>query len=164
MHGALRILTHSHKHRCEHASALLWYTERIGMPDFTIINEIAVIGCTFLMLAISTIWYSSYMFGSLWKKHAPSITAPEHGALRRILFAAIAYAVMLSLLAYLLALSPLLQLSSFVASLCVFLFAAAFLAALCIEQGRSHIYFLIQAGFFFLFIVGGAFVIQYWPW
>ena len=132
---------------------------------FENINEIAVVGCTFLILCLHTIWFSSILFGGLWEKHAPALTLKSaQSPAFQIVLIACSYAVTLAILANLLALSPLLSLSPFQLLLYVFVFAAALFSALCAHEKRTLIYFLIHTSFFFVLIVCGGFIIQYWPW
>ena len=33
---------------------------------FEFVNEIAVLGTTFFMMAVATLWYSEYLFQKIW--------------------------------------------------------------------------------------------------
>jgi hypothetical protein len=40
------------------------------MNPFVVIDEVAVLFVTLLMLCLSTLWYSSYLFGGIWEKES----------------------------------------------------------------------------------------------
>lgn len=134
------------------------------MLGLSIINEVAVIGCTFLMLAVATIWYSSSLFGELFQSSATQKSEQKYGSAVSLLVRGVCYAILLSLLAYTLALAPLAQLTLLQVALGFFIVCAAVLAAYAVAEEKTLIHYAVHASFYFIFICGGAFVITYWPW
>lgn len=131
------------------------------MNIFEIINEVAVLGTTLLMMAVATIWYSEGLFGKI------TIEAGDKKRSDTLLTLALtftSYFVVLAILAYLIALSPLLPATPFVIALFAVAFALALGVLPVVSQGRSFPYYLVNGGFITIFIIGGTVVLQYWPW
>lgn len=138
------------------------------MNIFDVINEVAVLATTLLMMAVATVWYSEVLFGKMLmgasSVQKESTDKNKSNTLLILALTFISYFVILAILAYLIALSPLLPASPFV----VAIFAVAFALALgilpVVSEGRPFPYYLVNGGFVSLFIVGGTFVLHYWPW
>lgn len=129
------------------------------MNVFDMINEIAVLGTAFLMLACSTVWYSSALFGkSMWTKDEVS-----HESFKIVLTFA-GYVVALTALSYMIAAASISAVSSITVSLLIALFAGALLVPLALWEGKRFSYIAINFGFLLLFIIGGTVILEYWPW
>ncbi len=128
------------------------------------INEVAVLGTTFLMMAVHTVWYSSMLFGKQWAQ--ASVISPEKSVNTplQLLVTFTAFFIILCILAFGIALSPLLPLSSGMLSLGAFVFAAALSAVPAVWENRSRMYYFINLGFLAVLIVGGTYIIGNWPW
>jgi len=133
------------------------------MNLFSTINIIAVLGTTCLMMAVSTIWYSSLLFGKfVWKTEDEEYN--DSYALRLTLLRFVAYACVLSLLSSMISLSPLLSLKPSAIAVALLVLAGALISLPAILERRPLSYYLTNVGFVGVLIVGGTFVLQYWPW
>lgn len=126
---------------------------------FEIINEVAVIGCALLMMAVATLWYSSDAFGKVF-----GYTALKHTSLKSLLLLGVSYSIAIALLSYgtITALRfgtlPLL----FGVSVAVFV-SALFMAMTFVEEKPLRSTF-IHHGFLWVFIVGSVLIVHHWPW
>lgn len=132
------------------------------------VNEIAVLGTTFFMMAVATVWYSPMLFGTVWMK-ATRLTDEDTQKAKKtmwlqILLTFVSYASMLLLLGYVIAFAPTLGLTAFNASLLLVGFVWAVLIAFIIWELKPFSYYFIHAGFFGVFIIVGTFLLDYWPW
>lgn len=138
------------------------------MNIFNILNEVAVLGTTFLLMAVSTVWYSTMLFGRF-------LSADEHRELshdalpsskKKLLIVGtfICYFVLLCGIAFVIAVAPLLSLNPFSVTVGIAVFASALITLPAIALNRSFRYMLINIGFIIVFVCAGAFVIHYWPW
>lgn len=135
------------------------------MNIFDVINEIAVLGTAVLMMAVSTVWYSSILLSPSWIN---VLQIPEESSskskITMLVGTLVSYVILLTGIAYLVALAPLLLLTPFLLSLFLTLCVGAIIIIPVIWEGKSITYFLINFGFASVFIIGGTFVLQYWPW
>jgi glucose uptake protein GlcU len=128
---------------------------------FELINEVAVLGTTFLMMAIGTVWYSSMLFGNALPHGSGS---SKENARLKIAVTFAAYFLMLSVLAYVLALAPILGTSLLFVLGSISVFVLSLIGSLFVLEHKSIREYLITSGFFVVFIIGGGLVLEYWPW
>lgn len=132
------------------------------------VNLVAVFGTTLLMMAVSTVWYSSILFGSLWLTSLGLKDEHIEKSKQKIAISLgltfVSYFIVLVVLSYVSTVAPLLALSSLKASLLATLFAGALFAWHTLSERKSLQYYLINIGFIAVFIIGGTLVLQYWPW
>jgi hypothetical protein len=123
---------------------------------------VAVTGTTFLMMAIGTVWYSSMLFGNLLSKE--NADAHKENAKLKILLTFTAYFLMLLTLAYALSVAASLKMSVLSALAGIAVFALSLVGSVYILEHKSFRGYLVTAGFFIVFIIGGGLVLEYWPW
>lgn len=129
---------------------------------FEIINILAVIGTTFLMLAVYTVWSMHLFFGRYMSQkqveEAPGLRAVVRvGAIALCLFVAIA------ILAYVLAVAPLAGVEPLLAACGLLLLVLALLAVYASASNQSFREYLINSLFCTVCVIGGAVLLLYWP-
>ena len=132
------------------------------------VNEIAVLGTTFLMMAVSTVWYSQMLFGNAWMK-AVGLTDEDVEKARphlwkQMVVTFVSYAFLLLVLAHAVLYAPLLGLEALTVAIVIGFFLASFGVASVVWEGRSLQYYAINVGFYFVFVVSGTLILEYWPW
>lgn len=138
------------------------------MNIFDILNEVAVLGTTFLLMAVSTVWYSTMLFGrflSSDERNAlshDSLSSSQKALLAVCTF--IGYFVALCGIGYFVAVAPLLSLTPSTMALYLALFGSALSTLPLIAENRSLRTVLVHIGFTIVFVCVGALVINYWPW
>jgi len=132
------------------------------MYMFELINEVAVIGTTFLMMAIGTVWYSSMLFGNFLPNG--DLNSSKENARLKIVVTFATYFLMLSVLAYVLVIAPLLSVSIIIVLAGISVFALSLIGSLFVLGHKSLKEYLVTSGFFTVFIIGGGLVLEYWPW
>lgn len=125
---------------------------------FELVNEIAIIGVAFLMMAVATVWYSSMLFG------VQSSGSEKKSSVFQLAATFVCYFCMLFLLAYASALAPLVSLSPLSVLISLAGFTAALTASKAVLEEKTLRYYLINLGFYVIFIIGGGLVLHYWPW
>lgn len=130
---------------------------------FDLINEVAVLGTTFLMMAVSTVWYSNMLFGKFIIKEDAAVSK-HFDAKIQFLITFVSYFILLSLTAYALVVAPLLNFSLWTTLVGITLFSIALIASSYSFEQRSWREFLIIALFYGVCISGGGLVLTYWPW
>jgi hypothetical protein len=135
------------------------------MHFFEIINIVAVAGTTFLMMAVRTIWYSSAVFG----KKVPNASIGDEDKtnnqrLMELCSTFCAFAILFSLISYVLGVSPLLPINSIGIGLGFALLLSSFSIMRGIEKARPYSEHLVTAGFYAVLALCGTAVLNYWPW
>lgn len=138
------------------------------MNIFDVVNELSVLCVTLLMMAVSTIWYSSWMFGNIWMRETSSteqslLTSPFE-MFRKTALTFVSYFTITLSVAYILAVAPQLHLPLHTVTLTIFAFTVAVLAPISIWEQKSLRYFLISIGFMVVFIVASVYILTSWPW
>lgn len=135
---------------------------------FEFVNEIAVLGTTFFMMAFGTLWYSEYAFQKKWREAVgltpADIEADTINMKRNVAVTFVAYLIPILLLAILLGHTEVLQLPSLQIAGGVLLGFISFLAGFVIWEQRSLNYYLITSGFASVFVLGSTLLLLYWPW
>jgi hypothetical protein len=135
---------------------------------FEVVHEFAVIGTTFFMMALATVWYSPMLFGNVWMKEArltdEMIENAKPDMWKHMLLTFMSYSLMLVLLAQMVVYAPRLSLEPIEAASLLALFVALGAVSTVLFEGRSIRYFAIQVGFYVVFILLGTLILQYWPW
>lgn len=135
---------------------------------FEVVHEFAVLGTTFFMMALATVWYSPMLFGGVWLKEArltdEMLEKAEPHMLKHMILTFVSYALMLVLIAHMVVYAPLLSLKAIEAAGLLVLFVTLGAIPTVLFEGRSIRYFGIQVGFYAVFILLGTLILQYWPW
>lgn len=135
---------------------------------FAGVNIIAVLGTTLFMLASATIWFSSLLFGKVWLRALQAteaeIEASRENVVLHLIVTGFAYAVALLVLAYVVLHLDTIPLTLSQAAVGLAGFAVALLGATTLWEGKSRMYFLVNAGFYAYFVIVGMYVISFWPW
>jgi len=133
---------------------------------FEIVNEVAIVGTTFFMLAVYTLWYSPFGFGRLLGTDGSlqENTYWEKKVIMQLLITACLFFSALLILAYAVALTSILSLDLIVFSIVASIFTAVFVAVPAIMESRSRMYLTVHIGFVAFFIIGGTYLISNWPW
>lgn len=150
----------------ENASLERWYT--IGtMSIFASINEIAVLVSAILAVAVEHIWYSSLLFGDVWRKSAGLPQEEEIESIWYILrdscFRITAFFALYTCVALLLH-DVSMSGKTTVTVMSIFLFACMSFVTFVLREQRSTVYFFIHAGYLAISIFGGIGIIMFWPW
>lgn len=132
------------------------------------VNIVAVLGATFFMMASATVWFSPLMFGAQWLREL-KVTEKEIEASRQNLvvhlgLTAIGYAVALCTLAFTLAHFRIDPNEITSVALGSVLLVVGLSGTTALWENRSRWYFIINAGFYVYFLVGGLYILSYWPW
>lgn len=135
---------------------------------FEFVNEIAVLGTAFFMMAVAMIWYSEYLFQKPWMQSVGLTLSDIEKAApyvkRNIAISFGSYVVAVYLIAGAIGYAEVMEAAvQKVAVLLAFGFAALLLGFVVWEQ-RSLRYYLITVGFSTVFILGSSFFLYYWPW
>lgn len=128
------------------------------MHIFSAINEVAVFGTACLMMAMHTLWYASL------HSMAPDSVTTQKQHTWTTLITFLCYAVVLTFVAYALSFATTLKMGTLHISGLIALFAVTVQVSVHETNKRSFIGFLGDTGFTLVCIIGGAFVLQYWPW
>ena len=138
------------------------------MNIFDVVNELSVLCVTLLMMAVSTIWYSSWMFGDIWMREAKitneSISPSKSDMFRKTLLTFFCYFCMTMCFAYIVAVAPQLHLSLKAINLFLIVFVGALLGPVSIWEQKTLRYFLVSIGFMSVFITLGLSILASWPW
>jgi len=138
------------------------------MNIFDIINEVAVLGTTFLLMAVSIVWYSNMLFGKFFSVHEKAmlsqdtLSASQKTSVTIVTFAC--YFILLSGISYAIAVAPLLSVTSANMALFVAAFGSALFTLPLVALHHTFRFILVNIGFVITFVCVGAFVINYWPW
>ena len=125
---------------------------------FSAINEVAVFGTACVLMAVHTLWYSSVHF----LVHGGTATKKQHAW--TILVPFLCYAVILTFVAYAVSFAVILKMGTLHISSLIALFAVTVQVSVFEANKKSFTEFLGDVGFILICIIGGAFVLQYWPW
>ncbi len=135
---------------------------------FEIVNEVAIIGTTFFMMASATVWFSPLMFGKQWldsiKVTEEEIEESKEDLVKNLIVSFVTYAAGLTVLALMVFYTEVLglALAKVIVSISVLLVSILGIVAIWGERSKEN--FLIGAGFCVYFIVTGMLLINYWPW
>ncbi len=135
---------------------------------FAAIHEFAVLGTTFFILALATLWYSPLMFGNVWlrisKNAAVVFDETEAGFWRQISAAFVVYLGQVTLVALALTYSHLVGISSFMIPVGVGM--VLFLATIppVLFERRPWQYYAIHTGFMVVVLMVATILLEYWPW
>ena len=135
---------------------------------FELIHEFAVLGTSFFMMALATVWYSPMLFGNLWMKEVgltEDVLEEKRSDMgKHMIVTFVSYCVMLGLLSLVVVYASLLSLEPWVVAGGLSVFVAALGVPSVLFEGRSVRYYTIQTGFNVVFIMLGVLMLQYWPW
>lgn len=135
---------------------------------FSYVNELAVIGTSFFMVAAGMVWYSEYLFQKAWMRSVGLTEADIERAAPRmkyhILLTFLSYTIVVLCIALAIGYAERFGIPvQYVALTLTAGFTALFTGFTLWEQ-RPLNYYLITAGFAAIFIVGSTFLLYYWPW
>ncbi len=132
------------------------------------IDIFAVIGTSLFMMALATVWYSPFLFGRQWMKEVGLTEAvleeKESESYKHMILTFVSYSVLLSLLSLVVAYAPKLSIDSLYIAGGITLFVAALGVPSVLSEGKSLRYYMIQTGFYVVFIMTGVAMLEYWPW
>ncbi len=135
---------------------------------FTVIHEFAVIGTTFFMLALATLWYSPFLFGAVWARVSKNagVVFDESSAtfVRQLSLTFVSYLIQVALLAFLIAYLPTIGMSPWLLMVFLMLFTAAVTAPPVLFEERPFSYYAVHTGFMLVFIGVSVASLTYWPW
>lgn len=135
---------------------------------FDLIHEFAVLGTACFMMALATVWYSPMLFGKAWMRETgitdEMIEKAQPHMWQHMLLTFVSYVGMLGFLSLLVVYAPVLGFVVWKAAAALALFLALAAVAPTLFEGRSVTYYGIRVGFYAVFIILGALMLQYWPW
>jgi uncharacterized membrane protein len=135
---------------------------------FTVIHEFAVLGTTFFMLALATLWYSPLMFGTVWARVSKTtgVVFDESSAnfVRQLSVTFVAYLIEVALLAWLIAYVPRIGLTHVELAAVLMLFTVVVTLPPIVFEERPFLYYAIHTGFMVVFIGISVAALAYWPW
>ena len=135
---------------------------------FAAIHEFAVLGTTFFILALATLWYSPLLFGNVWLRVSKTagvvFDETEAGFWKQIGVAFVVYLGQVALVAFALTFSHTLHISPFVlpAGAAVVLLLATIPPVLF--EARPWQYYAIHTGFMVVVLAVTTALLEYWPW
>ena len=135
---------------------------------FEFVNIIAVIGTTFFMMAVATLWYSEYLFQKSWLKATNLTEVDMENAApnmkRSMVLTFLSYGVTVFCISVAIGYSQVFGVSVQKISLLLVVGFSAFLGAFTVWEQRPLTYYLITTGFVAIFILGSTFFLYHWPW
>ncbi len=128
---------------------------------FSVINEVAVLGTTCVVMAVHTLWYALPVSSPPLKSDS---TATAKQAVSAVVLPFISFLCMFGLTAYALSFATLLGVTTLqIGSACALFGVAAQLSVYSANE-KPIATSMNHAGFMIISIMCGAFVLQYWPW
>jgi Protein of unknown function (DUF1761) len=135
---------------------------------FSVIHEFAVLGTTFFIMALATLWYSSLAFGETWARVSGVSSAifdeSSTDFIKQLVVAFFAYGIQITLLAWLIALVSTVGMTPMWAAVLLSIFVLAATAAPVVYETKVWQYYAIHSGFMVLSIVVSVASLTYWPW
>lgn len=135
---------------------------------FEVVNEVAVIGTTFFMVALATLWYSEYLFQKPWMNSVGLEVNDMDRARSRMkhnfVITFCTYAITIFFLALASGYAQMFDLSVQKMAVSIALGFSAFMAGFVVWEQRSATYYFITAGFGSIFIIASMLLLYYWPW
>jgi hypothetical protein len=135
---------------------------------FAVIHEFAVLGTTFFLLALATLWYSPLLFGAMWTRAAgghPTVFNEDtsgYGIQLGLTF--LAYLIQVTLIAWLLAFAPSVGVTPAMLAGLLGLFAVSLTLPPVLYEAKSWQYFVVHSGFMVVFTGVSVASLTYWPW
>jgi len=135
---------------------------------FEFVNEVAVIGTAFFMMAIATLWYSEYLFQKSWlaavKLTEEDLIAGSQHVKLNMFVTFCSYILAIYIIAVVIGYAQVYGLPiQKITALAVLGFAALF-AGFSVWEQRPISYLVVSLGFSTVFIVGSSFFLHNWPW
>jgi hypothetical protein len=132
------------------------------------INEIAILVSAILAVAVGNIWYSPLVFGNVWMRavgiRPGEDVFPKDKVVGAVLKGVCVQVVFFLTLAFLMqGINASVYTLSEVAGILTLIIALQALSTVIWEQ-KPFMYFLVNAGYVGVIILGGLAVITYWPW
>lgn len=133
------------------------------MNFFAVVNELEVLVVTLFMLCLSTLWYSSYLFGGVWETETISKPSDTHKNMyANIVATFLGYFVVLLGVAFLNAVSQKMSFSVSLMSAGLWLCVSGALLPVFISEQKSIKMFLITIGFIGVLINLGSYLLYAW--
>ena len=135
---------------------------------FAAIHEFAVLGTTFFILALATLWYSPLMFGNLWLRVSKTtgvvFDETKAGFWKQLGIAFVAYLGMVTLVALAVTFTSVTGLPLGIVMLGASVFIACVTVPPALFEARPWQYYGIHTGFMILSVLVAAVLLTYWPW
>lgn len=133
------------------------------------VNLVAIVAATVVTMAIATVWYSPSVFGKRWMKDVgitdEDIEAKKQGMWKRFLAASVAQFIVLYILSFFLVIADAFDGTTAIgAAVWITILVAGVSVSAVIWEKKTLQYFLINAGYAAVTLVGGGAIIFYWPW
>jgi hypothetical protein len=131
------------------------------------VQEIALVVTALLGLAVGSIWYSPFLFGTKWFR-AAGLTL-EDIAHETHIYARIVFAAFVGNLAFVYALSQILAalpegMGAMETTVLLTLIVVPLFVSTLVWEKRTPIYFFIHTGFIVVYLVLSITVLTFWPW
>ena len=138
------------------------------MELFAYINEMAVFGVSFLMIALGTIWYSLPIFSGASKQSLDNSDSLQTATPQRLAISFglmfIAYSCILGVLSYFSTIATVLSFQPLFFSYLIGGIALALLLLVKVTEEKPLIYFYKHAGFLCILVLCGSYIMLRWPW
>lgn len=136
---------------------------------FAVIHELAVLGTTFFLMALTTLWYSPLLFGEVWLRVSgieKRVVFDETNTafMRQLITTFCVYVSEVALLAWLLAYGARAGMTPALLTGILSVFVVVVTLPATIFEGRPWQYFAIHTGFLVVFIALAVLSLTYWPW
>ncbi len=128
---------------------------------FSVVNEVAVVGTTCVVVALHTLWYAIPIPSSDEKEGV--LNSPKCSAVS-IAITFLGYLFVIGSIAYALSFAPILKLTTLQIGGALALFAIAAQVLSCTAHNRPVLSFINNAGFMLVCSIGSAYILHYWPW
>ena len=133
------------------------------MNFFAVVNELSVLVVTFFMLCLSTLWYSSYLFGGLWEKEVKTFSSSlKTNPQLLILVTFFGYFIVLLSVAFLNALTQKLSLPMLLMPMGLWACISAALLPFHVWEKKSIKLYLVYVGFLSVLINLGSYLLYAW--
>ena len=138
------------------------------MELFAYINEMAVFGVSFLMIALSTIWYSLPLFSTASKRSLDNSVSLQTTTPQRLVVSFglmfVAYSCILGALSYFSTIAVVLSFPPLFFSYLIGGIALALLLLVKVTEEKPLMYFYKHAGFLCILMLCGSYIMLRWPW
>ena len=135
---------------------------------FQYVNEVAVIGTTFFMMALTVLWYSEYLFQKIWlraiSKSKNEITPSTAQLQKNLLVMFGTYLAVVYVIAVVVGYAQVYGVGLEKIIMLMVIGFASLVSGLLVWEQRSLGYYAVILGFSTVFIVSSSFFLYHWPW
>lgn len=135
---------------------------------FALVDELAILATTFVVVALTTLWYSPYLFGRAWiglagREHV-LFDESARSYVPQLAVTLLLQLILTTVVALLLAFAPVVEIPVAVLGAGLFAMAAAGMLLPMVYEGKAWQYCVLHVSFLALSVVVNVLSLYYWPW